>query len=205
MSDTSSMTDLHTPLTLVLGGTKSGKSAYAEHRVMQRGGRTLYIATADTSLNDPSMERRIAVHRARRPDDWATLEAPYNVGEDFLDFPQHEEFDTILLDCITLWTTNLLFMDEPIDPVAFENRVKERVSQLIDIMRRGKAHWVVVSGEVGLGGTHSTALERTFCDGLGLANQLLSQAAEEAYLVVASRPLRLPPPDSAVLDNYFLN
>ncbi len=183
-------------LTLVLGGTKSGKSAFAEQLVASKGGRVLYIATADASLNDSSMERRIRLHRERRPASWSTLETPMHVAREAADLLRFQPVDTILLDCATLWVTNMLFSrgEQELTQDEFEQLIRQEIGALLLLIAQSPAQWIIVSGETGLGGTHSTPLERQFCDGLGLTNQLISLAAGQAYLVVAARPILLPPP-----------
>lgn len=194
-------------LTLYLGGTRSGKSARAEARVFERAdGPVLYVATAETRPGDPSMEERIRRHRARRPENWRTLECPLRLGERIAaalagygveeDFPGRNSnpawAPTILLDCVTLWVSNILFsLPDPEDLIAFEDAVRHEVEALISVIRSSGCRWVVVSGETGLGGIEPTRLGRNYCDGLGLANQLIAAHAREAFLVVAGRLLRL--------------
>ena len=102
---------------------------------------------------------------------------------------------TILLDCVTLWLSNLLFsLPDPEDTAAFEAAVSTEVEDLLALMARSQCRWIVVSGETGLGGIAPDRLTRTFADGLGLANQLLAQRAREAFLVVAGRTLSLSAP-----------
>ena len=101
-------------LTLYLGGTRSGKSARAEARVFQRAdGPVLYVATAEARPDDPSMTERIRRHRARRPENWRTLECPLQLGEHIgtalAEFRNTAGTPTVLLDCITLWVSNILF------------------------------------------------------------------------------------------------
>lgn len=99
---------------------------------------------------------------------------------------------TVLLDCVTLWVSNILFsLPDPEDLIAFEAAVRHEAEALISVIRSSGCPWVVVSGETGLGGIEPTRLGRNYCDGLGLANQLLAAHAREAFLVVAGRLLRL--------------
>jgi len=99
---------------------------------------------------------------------------------------------TILLDCVTLWMSNILFaLDDPQDAAAFETSLTEEVDELLHVMRAFPCRWVLVSGETGLGGIRAERLARVFDDGLGLANQMLAAQARDAFLVVAGRCLRL--------------
>lgn len=99
---------------------------------------------------------------------------------------------TILLDCVTLWVSNILFsLPDPEDLRAFEAAVRAEVEALLDLIGRSGRRWVLVSGETGLGGIEPTRLGRNYHDGLGLANQLIAARAREVFLVVAGRLLRL--------------
>ena len=154
-------------LTLYLGGTRSGKSARAEARVFQRAdGPVLYVATAEARPDDPSMTERIRRHRARRPENWRTLECPLQLGEHIgtalAEFRNTAGTPTVLLDCITLWVSNILFsLPDPEDLSSFEGAVRLETEALLDIMRSSGCQWVVVSGETsnlpGSGGTTVTA------------------------------------------------
>lgn len=194
-------------LTLYLGGTRSGKSAVAEAHALRNGGPVLYVATAMPHPDDASMRERICRHRRRRPASWRLLECPRRLApavaaaweamraEMSADGPP----PTVLVDCVTLWVSNLLLsLPEQEDAAALECLVVEEVSALIDLSRALPCRWVIVSGETGLGGIGATALTRQFCDGLGLANQLLAARAQEAFLVVAGRLLRLAPVEELI-------
>ena len=108
----------------------------------------------------------------------------------FFKIPQ--ERPTILIDCVTLWVSNILFaLPEPEDLTAFETAVRTEVNALLALMERSNCRWILVSGETGLGGIEPTRHGRNYCDGLGLANQLIAAQAREAFLVVAGRLLKL--------------
>ena len=95
-----------------------------------------------------------------------------------------QERPTILIDCVTLWVSNILFaLPEPEDLTAFETAVRTEVNALLALMERSNCRWILVSGETGLGGIEPTRLGRNYCDGLGLANQLIAAQAREAFLV----------------------
>lgn len=194
-------------LTLYLGGTRSGKSAAAEAHALRNGGPVLYVATAMPQPDDPAMSERIRRHRQRRPGSWRLLECPRRLAPAVAtaweamrsDAPGGSGQATILVDCVTLWVTNLLLsLPEQQDAGALERLVTEEVSALIDLSRALPCRWIMVSGETGLGGIGGNALSRQFCDGLGLANQLLAARAREAFLVVAGRLLRLAPAAEAL-------
>ncbi len=184
-------------LTLFLGGTRSGKSALAEALVTARAqGPVWYLATARPLGDDDAMHERIRRHRSRRPACWHTLECPRHPGRELERLLAAHAGDgpvpTVLLDCVTLWMSNILFaLDDPHDAAAFEAGLTEEVEGLLHAMRAFPCRWVLVSGETGLGGIQAGPLARIFDDGLGLANQMLAAQARAAFLVVAGRCLRL--------------
>ncbi len=188
-----------TDLTLYMGGTRSGKSAAAEARVLQADGPVLYVATAEARPGDAAMAERLLRHRARRPASWRTLECPLRLGQGIAawlaesrDFASEAGTPTILLDCVTLWVSNILFsLPNPEDLAAFEAAVRAEAGALLGLIESSGCRWVVVSGEVGLGGVGSDLLSRNYCDGLGLANQIIAARAREVFLVVAGRLLPL--------------
>lgn len=191
----------HPDLTLFLGGTRSGKSALAEALVTARAaGPVWYLATAQASADDADLAERIRRHRLRRPGHWRTVECPRRPGRELARLLSAQApataVPTVLLDCVTLWMGNILLaLDDPPEPADFETAVREEVAELLAVMRTFPCRWVLVSGETGLGGIQSSRLGRIFDDGLGLANQLLAAAAEDVFLVVAGRCLRLERPD----------
>ena len=187
-------------LTLYLGGTRSGKSERAEAEALRAGGPVLYVATAEAG--DPSMLERIRRHRARRPAHWRTLECPCRLAESVgpaLEQPSlaarpgsPELRPTVLVDCVTLWMANILFrLPDQDNPASFEAAVRAELEALLALAERSDCRWLLVSGEVGLGGIAPDAVSRLYADGLGLANQLIAARAKDVFLVVAGRLLRL--------------
>jgi adenosylcobinamide kinase/adenosylcobinamide-phosphate guanylyltransferase len=163
---------------LVLGGARSGKSAYAERRAEAIGGRLLYVATAQAL--DEEMAERIARHRADRDARWRTIEAP-------LDLPgavaAHAAADVVLLvDCLTLWTSNLLLAGA--DPA-------DEADRLVAAVRAASGTIILVANEVGLGIVPDNALARRFRDTAGRLNQAVAAAVAEVQFVAAGLPLRL--------------
>jgi adenosylcobinamide kinase / adenosylcobinamide-phosphate guanylyltransferase len=167
-------------LLLVLGGARSGKSAYAERRIQQDGGDDVaYVATL--LPGDPDVDARIATHRARRPPAWRTVEA----GTDVAAAIQHAGArDGLLLDGFEL----ALSLADPPDDAAAQALAADVVSAARDATRRQS---IVVSAEAGLGVVPSTAAGTRFRDRLGAANQVLAAHADEVVLVVAGLPLWL--------------
>jgi adenosylcobinamide kinase / adenosylcobinamide-phosphate guanylyltransferase len=163
---------------LVLGGARSGKSRYAEALAEGHAGERLYIATAQPG--DEEMAARIAIHRSRRGPDWTTAEAPLDLVEALEGAAQ----DFVLVDCLTLWISNLLLGEFDIAP---------RVERLVAALRTRPGIVVVVSNEVGLGIVPDNAIARRFRDEAGLANQHLAQACDDVVLLTAGLPLTLKP------------
>jgi adenosylcobinamide kinase/adenosylcobinamide-phosphate guanylyltransferase len=174
---------------LVLGGVRAGKSAFALERaraLAEMGGRVALVATAEA--RDADMAVRIARHRADRPAGWATVEAPLALAEALADLAG--QADVVLVDCLNLWVANLLGRDPGLDDEALQ----AHLAPLIGLLARRPYHVVLVSNEVG-GGIHpETALGRHFRDALGLVNQAVARAVDEAVLVVAGCPLWLKGP-----------
>lgn len=171
---------------LILGGARSGKSAYALERARALGGRTAFVATAEPL--DPEMAARIARHRRGRPPDWATVEAPLDLASalETLD----GKADTVVVDCLTLWVSNRLLRD----PALLEERLLAEAGRLAARVTRPPYALIVVSNEVGSGVHPETALGRRFRDCLGLVNQTLARAAHEVVLLVAGCPTWLKRP-----------
>jgi adenosylcobinamide kinase/adenosylcobinamide-phosphate guanylyltransferase len=177
-------------LILVLGGVRSGKSAYADDWAIQNGQGVLYVATAQAG--DDEMQARIERHRASRPADWHTLEAARDVASAIEQ--NLTGYDVILLDCLTVLTANIL-LDLPED-VSEDDANAAAVTEIDNLLRVYAANdvtWLVVSNEVGMGVVPPSRLGRFFRDMLGLANQRFALAADEVILMVAGLPWKLKP------------
>ncbi|MDE0369115.1 MAG: bifunctional adenosylcobinamide kinase/adenosylcobinamide-phosphate guanylyltransferase [bacterium] len=171
-------------LLLILGGARSGKSTTAE-RLARDGGRVLFIATAEAL--DEAMQKRIAAHRRYRPEHWDTLEEPIHVTRAVR--PLIDRYDTFVLDCLTLWVSNLLLQDEEASDT--EGAVLETVGRLLDLIDAADGRWILVSNEVGQGIVPASPLGREYRDVLGRVNQLVASRADKAYLMVAGLALDL--------------
>jgi adenosylcobinamide kinase / adenosylcobinamide-phosphate guanylyltransferase len=167
---------------LVGGGTRSGKSDFSLALARSLGRRRLFIATAQPG--DDEMRTRIRRHRETRGDDFRTMEEPLAVAEAFR---RAQDCDVVVLDCLTLWLSNLLLTGQD------ENAVSRRVDELANEFDRRRIHTVIVTSEVGLGLVPETPLGRTFRDLLGMANQRLAAVADEVYFGVLGVMLRLKP------------
>ena len=171
-------------LTLVLGGVRAGKSTYAQ-RLAAKGERVLFVATAEPG--DAEMQARIEAHRESRPPDWDTLEEPVDLVAAME--PVLHRYDTVLLDCLTLWVSNLLLREQDTD--SSRKGILPQVQRLLDLYRNGNASWIVVSNEVGLGVVPPTKLGRVFADELGRVNQFMAAEADDVYFMAAGLPLEL--------------
>lgn len=163
-------------ITLVLGGTRSGKSAVAEQLVIDHsgGGGVTYVATG--TATDPDMAARIEAHRTRRPGNWSTVEGVTDLPETL-----REVSGPVLLDALGTWVAGVPDFAAP-------------TSALCDALRLRSGDTVVVSDEVGLGVHPSTEVGRRFRDALGAVNLAVADVADEVLLVLAGRVLPLERP-----------
>ncbi len=169
-------------LVYISGGARSGKSAYAQQLAEICPGDLLYVATA--GIHDAEMEARVQKHRADRGERWNALEEPLDLAGKLP--PVAAGKGAILLDCVTLWLTNLLFQHgEQNEPVLAE------VERFLAVLPQITAPLFVVSNEVGFGIVPENRLARQFRDLAGTVNQRLAGAADEAWLVVSGLPVRL--------------
>ncbi|MBJ7439009.1 MAG: bifunctional adenosylcobinamide kinase/adenosylcobinamide-phosphate guanylyltransferase [Sphingopyxis sp.] len=165
----------------VLGGARSGKSRYAQVRAEKIAGRHHFVATAEAF--DEEMRSRIARHQADRDTSWRTVEAPRDLPAvlDRLSAPDA----VVLVDCLTLWLSNLILADADIDRAEAE---------LCHTINGFMGHILVVSNEVGLGIVPANALARRFGDAAGRLNQAIAAVAAEVVLLTAGLPLTLKAP-----------
>ncbi len=170
---------------LVLGGARSGKSDLAQKLARDIEGSVLFIATAQSG--DKEMHERIEAHRRTRPPEWRTVEEPVAVAEAVE--REAREAGVVLLDCVTLWVSNLLLRSK--HPSEAEGELMTQLGVLHDWYRGGSRSLVIVSDEVGMGLVPEYPSGRAFRDLLGRANQRLAQLATQVYLVVAGMPIEL--------------
>ena len=177
-------------LTLLLGGARGGKSAYALRLAHEServsGSEVCFIATAQGL--DEDMSARIARHRTERPAHWHTIEEPCQIDEALR---QANESGIVVVDCLTLFVSNWLMRQE--DELECEQLVQRVTRNFLELASTCEQKIICVSNEVGLGIVPETRLGRTFRDLLGRVNQDFAAAADEVLLLVAGLPLKLKP------------
>ena len=169
-------------VTLITGGARSGKSAHALALAHQApGARRFFIATAEAL--DDEMHERIAHHRANRSADFATIEEPLAIGAALSELASSA--DIVVIDCLTLWISNLLMAGRDDGAILSEAR------GLAAAMADAPFASIVVTDEVGAGIVPDNPTARRFRDLLGWTNQAVAQAADRVVLMVAGYPLRV--------------
>ena len=164
-------------ITLVTGGARSGKSTIAERIVEGHSGTPIYIATAQA--RDDEMTSRIEQHKRRRPPGWRTIETVTDLAGALC---ESDGEGPRLVDCLTLWLSNLL--TEDIEP-------EEQVRQMLDVLRQQSSPVVLVKNDVGFGIVPDNELARRFLDHVGLLNLHVAYIASDVIRVVAGQPLHL--------------
>ena len=174
-------------LTLLIGGVRSGKSSLAVQLGEHHGRPVRFVATAEPF--DDEMATRIARHRADRPDNWSTVDAPLSLAEAIYDTPLDH---VLIVDCLTVWLGNVFtYVATPTERTVLGDDVAEALAQ-----RREHCHepTIVVTNEVGMGVHPETDMGRQYRDELGRLNQLIAARADRTLLMVAGRAMRLDNP-----------
>ena len=165
---------------LILGGAKSGKSAYAERLVTAYPAPHIYVATAQ--VLDEEMAKRVEDHRKRRELSWKTFESPLELVKTLGGFQGRRS--AVLVDCLTLWLSNLLLRTPDLPP-------ERAVRELVEFIKMADYPLFLVSNEVGGGIVPENPLVRRFRDLAGYANQQVAAACRSVTMIVAGLPLRL--------------
>lgn len=195
--------------TLVTGGARSGKSRFAELLAAHAKRPVIYIATAQ--IWDEEMALRVKKHQQQRPSTWRLIEEPRNIRDTLLQLK--DESGVILLDCVTLWLTNLLLAGQaqPTAPSCpdgqevppnfqnnndlFHNRLEPQILDVVkdvaQLAREIKPQVIFVTNEVGQGIVPENPLSRAYRDLAGRSNQILAHSADQVYMVVAGFPLEI--------------
>ncbi|QBQ09710.1 MULTISPECIES: bifunctional adenosylcobinamide kinase/adenosylcobinamide-phosphate guanylyltransferase [Pseudomonas] len=167
-------------LQLILGGARSGKSRLAEKLATDSGLSVTYIATSQPL--DGEMTARVAHHRERRPSEWGLIEEPVELARVLKEnaTPNH----CLLVDCLTLWLTNLLMLEDP-------DRLKEEREALLQTLATLPGEIIFVSNETGMGVVPLGELTRRYVDEAGWLHQALAERCQRVVLTVAGLPLTL--------------
>ena len=166
---------------LITGGCRSGKSCYALDYANRHFSRKLYLATGE--VLDEEMARRVEIHRRARGPEWQTIEEPIEVGDRIV---QHgHKVEVILLDCLTLWLSNLLLKWD------HESKILTEVEKLTKTIRQSQTTLIIVTNEVGMGIVPVEPLGRRFRDLSGIANQRMAEAADTVIFMVSGIPMFL--------------
>jgi len=165
--------------TLILGGVKSGKTRYAESLARASGKPVVVIATAQAL--DDEMAERIRQHKANRPADWLVVEEPLALGKTI---QARTEGAFILVDCLTVWLTNLLMLDD-------DQRLVTELDSLLSVLSSLPNSIALVSNETNMGVVPAGELSRRYCDRAGVLNQRVAGACDQLTLMVAGLPLHL--------------
>jgi adenosylcobinamide kinase / adenosylcobinamide-phosphate guanylyltransferase len=166
---------------LVLGGARSGKSAFALASAGKKVGGKFFFATAE--IRDLEMKERIARHQAERSSSWKTIETPIDLVGAL--HKENRPDAVVVIDCLTLWLSNLLEARKK------EPFILEKIGQLSEALARFSGRGWLVSNEVGLGVVPDTPLGRQFRDFSGIMNQRMAEMADAVYWIVAGMPQRL--------------
>jgi|688.fasta_scaffold660983_2 adenosylcobinamide kinase/adenosylcobinamide-phosphate guanylyltransferase len=178
-------------LTLITGGARSGKSAFAEALANADGGRVLYVATMEEVVDDKEAVERIKRHRQRRPTSWKTIEIPFEVDQAVAQMPVDTE--VCLLDCLSLYVSNMLLkLEDKSTTEELEEQIFEAAARLlVEIKVKAETRFIVVTNEVGWGIVPEHKLARTYRDLLGLVNQQFARAAGQVWLSCAGLQVKL--------------
>ena len=164
---------------LILGGVKSGKSQFAENRALNYQLPVTYIATA--TAEDHAMQERINQHKKQRPAGWNVIEEPIKLAQTLNQLKDDKQ--CVLIDCLTLWMTNLL--------IKAESQLSSEIEQLLQSISIYPHPLIMVSNETNMGILPMDSLTRRYCDEIGKLHQQLGQCCERVTLVVAGLPMQI--------------
>ncbi len=165
---------------LITGGQRSGKSTYAEEMALRLSSNPVYVATS--RIWDEEFRERVRRHQERRGPEWTNIEEPLYLSNHDL------EKRVVLVDCLTLWSTNWFFDHQDWSTDQIVTVLKEELDKLK--LTEG-ATFVLVTNEIGMGGTSPNDLQRRFTDLLGWTNQHAARIADEVYLMVSGIPVKI--------------
>jgi len=169
-------------LVFILGGARSGKSRFAAEYA-GKSKPVLYIATYKRT-GDKEMEERIRRHKKNRPEGWKVLEEPVELSRAIRQNLTHRGI-SIIIDCITLWVSNLLLKKKNLEEIL------EETDCLLKTIKNTDATFILVSNEVGMGVVPVTRMGRKFRDIAGIVNQTIARDADEVYFMLAGIPIKM--------------
>lgn len=168
-------------ITFILGGARSGKSTYALILAKKRAQKTAFVATCQSL--DSEMKQRIQLHKKARPLDWQTFEEPYDILKVLK--KMGGKFDCIIIDCLTLWVSNLML-------AKYKNDfIEVKINEIIKHLKKINGRSIIVSNEVGLGIVPVNRLARNFRDIAGAVNRIAAGQADEVLFMAAGIPLKV--------------
>ncbi len=173
-------------IVLVTGGCRSGKSRYAQQLAESLPGRRAYVATCP--VQDDEMRRRVDAHRRDRAGrGWETIEEPLHLNTTLRD----ADHDVLLVDCLTLWVSNLMLRGEQTGADVDELDIETHAKELMNLCRGRGGTVVMVTNEVGMGIVPDNALARRYRDLVGRLNQTVAREADDVTLVACGLPIHL--------------
>lgn len=165
---------------LVLGGVRSGKSAYAQEVVMSSSMPVCYIATSQ--VLDDGIAQRVQQHKQSRPKEWQVIEEPFKLGATLTALSGTGK--AVIVECLTMWLTNLICLEN-------DARLEEEKAALLNAITFFDGILVLVSSEVGLGIMPMNSMARRFGDEIGVLNQTLAKLTDRVTFVAAGLPMSL--------------
>ncbi|WP_133013329.1 bifunctional adenosylcobinamide kinase/adenosylcobinamide-phosphate guanylyltransferase [Marinomonas flavescens] len=168
---------------LVLGGVRSGKSAFAEERILATDSPVYYVATSQ--VWDDEMADRVRKHQRRRPASWSLIEEPIKLAQTLQQL--NNTGNAVIVECLSLWISNLLCSED-------EDLFEQETEAFLAIVKRFEGELIIVSSEVGLGIMPMNAMARRFGDEIGMMNQKLAKLTERVTFVAAGLPMPLKSP-----------
>lgn len=174
-------------ITLITGGSRSGKSAFAQKIAEERPGSRLFLATCP--VTDKEMEIRILRHiQDRQQGNWDTVEEPVDIAGQLI---LATGYDTVLIDCLTLWINNLMYEASQLKTILDEDQVKESTDRMVLAAKEHQGEVIMVTNEVGHGIVPENKTARHYRDLVGRCNQCVGLAAERVFLVSCGVPLQI--------------
>lgn len=168
-------------ITFILGGARSGKSAYARELANRQKKKVAFIATCEPL--DKEMRERIRLHKKNRPSNWKTFEEPLFVSKILKEITNI--YEIILIDCLTLLISNLLLKGSK------EGGIEKEINKILSMLKKNKNKSIIVSNEVGLGIVPDSRLGREFRDIAGRINQQVAEKSDEVFFAVSGIPWRI--------------